>query len=106
MSQQKLGRSIGLTFQQIQKYEKGINQISAGRLFEIARVLGVPISFFYDDLTATNPSSPPNIVLEERLLPFSQGVQLNWAFARIKDNRLRKHLLGMVEAVATVQSVE
>ncbi len=51
MSQERLGDTLGLTFQQIQKYEKGINRIGAGRLFEIARILGVPIDYFYDGVS-------------------------------------------------------
>src|SRR5918992_4717448 len=49
MSQEKLAERLGLTFQQIQKYEKGINRIGASRLFDLAQVLGVPVQFFYDD---------------------------------------------------------
>src|SRR6476660_10048073 len=52
MSQERLGELLGLTFQQVQKYEKGINRIGAGRLFEVAGILGVPISFFYEDVEA------------------------------------------------------
>src|SRR5579885_3362661 len=54
MSQERLGDLLGLTFQQVQKYEKGVNRIGAGRLFEVARILGVPIDFFYDGVA---PSS-------------------------------------------------
>src|SRR5437763_14219657 len=50
MSQERLGELLGLTFQQVQKYEKGINRIGAGRLFEVAGILGVPVSFFYEDV--------------------------------------------------------
>ena len=50
MSQDKLGRAVGLTFQQIQKYEKGFNRISVGRLWEISRILNVPIAYFFEDL--------------------------------------------------------
>ena len=50
MSQERLGKTIGLTFQQVQKYEKGINRIGAGRLYDLAQILDVPVSYFYDDL--------------------------------------------------------
>src|SRR5579871_3662815 len=56
MSQERLGDLLGLTFQQVQKYEKGVNRIGAGRLFEIARILGVPIEFFYDGVAAATDS--------------------------------------------------
>src|ERR1700759_1086976 len=51
MSQEKLGEAIGLTFQQVQKYERGANRIGASRLFDLSRVLDVPVSFFFDDMT-------------------------------------------------------
>src|SRR6202008_2707432 len=51
MSQERLGELLGLTFQQVQKYEKGVNRIGAGRLFEVARILGVPIDYFYEGVT-------------------------------------------------------
>src|ERR1700744_3100536 len=54
MSQEKLGDLLGLTFQQVQKYEKGVNRIGAGRLFEMSRILGVPIDFFYDGVSTTD----------------------------------------------------
>ncbi len=53
MSQEKLGENLGLTFQQVQKYEKGVNRIGASRLFDLSRVLGVPIQFFYDEAPAS-----------------------------------------------------
>src|ERR1700742_3274498 len=53
MSQERLGDLLGLTFQQVQKYEKGVNRIGAGRLFEVSRILGVPIDFFYDGVGAS-----------------------------------------------------
>src|SRR5688572_10163347 len=55
MSQEKLGERLGLTFQQVQKYEKGINRIGASRLFDLAQVLGVPVQFFYDDAPLPEP---------------------------------------------------
>src|SRR6266576_7359889 len=54
MSQEKLGDLLGLTFQQVQKYEKGVNRIGAGRLYEIARILGVPVDFFYEGVTVAS----------------------------------------------------
>src|ERR1700742_218820 len=68
MSQERLGDLLGLTFQQVQKYEKGVNRIGAGRLFEVSRILGVPIDFFYDGINeqltgnrgmSEGESSPP-----------------------------------------------
>jgi transcriptional regulator with XRE-family HTH domain len=98
ISQEKLGHLLGLTFQQIQKYEKGTNRISAGRLSEVARVLSVPISSFYEGLSEHTSDTPTNISLMQSLS--GQELQLSLAFARIKDATLRKHLLGLVETLA------
>ena len=57
MSQEKLGEHLGLTFQQVQKYEKGVNRIGASRLFDLSHVLGVPVQFFYDDAPVRRPRS-------------------------------------------------
>ncbi len=104
MSQERLGDLLGLTFQQVQKYEKGVNRIGAGRLFEIARILGVPIHYFYegvaDQLTeaqgfAENESPP---VLE--FVSSGEGLQLSLAYMRIKDPKVRKRVLDLVKSLA------
>jgi transcriptional regulator with XRE-family HTH domain len=103
MSQERLGELLGLTFQQVQKYEKGMNRIGAGRLFDIARILGVPIDYFYEGLTGTtsrgfseNDASPP--VME--FMSTSEGLQLALAFMRVGDARIRKHVLDLVKSLA------
>src|SRR5437868_7307538 len=58
MSQERLGDLLGLTFQQVQKYEKGVNRIGAGRLFEVSRILGVPIDFFYEGVSVPGTDKP------------------------------------------------
>ena len=63
LSQEKLGAAIGLTFQQVQKYERGANRISASRLFDLARILDVPVSFFFDDMPDAVQSSSPSAVI-------------------------------------------
>src|SRR5713226_8806909 len=81
MSQERLGEMLGLTFQQVQKYEKGINRIGAGRLFEVASILGVPISFFYEDvngktaMTGLAEGEEPPPVME--FLSSGEGLQLS-----------------------------
>jgi transcriptional regulator with XRE-family HTH domain len=101
MSQEKLGELLGLTFQQVQKYEKGVNRIGAGRLFEIAGILGVPISFFYEDAVgrtgvaggfAEDDDSAP--VME--FISSGEGLQLTLAFMRIKDAKVRRRILDLV----------
>ena len=104
MSQERLGELLGLTFQQVQKYEKGVNRIGAGRLFEIARILGVPIHYFYESVTdqlvgvpgfAENESPP---ILE--FVSSGEGLQLSLAYMRIKDPKVRKRVLDLVKSLA------
>jgi len=99
MSQEKLGDLLGLTFQQVQKYEKGVNRIGAGRLFEIARILGVPIDFFYDGVASAEGASaaaPP--VME--FVSSGEGLQLSLAFMKIRDPKVRKRVLDLVKSLA------
>lgn len=104
MSQEKLGQLVGLTFQQIQKYEKGLNRISAGRLLEVARVLGVPINSFYDGLLEPTSAIPSNVTLIQNFS--GEDLKLSIAFSRLKDARLRKHLLGLVESLTISEAAE
>ena len=103
MSQERLGELLGLTFQQVQKYEKGINRIGAGRLFEVAGILGVPISFFYEDVDAGTKAGgfaedePPPVM---EFLSSGEGLQLSLAFMRIKDPKVRRRILELVRSLA------
>jgi transcriptional regulator with XRE-family HTH domain len=105
MSQERLGDLLGLTFQQVQKYEKGVNRIGAGRLFEIARILGVPIDFFYDGVAASidgvADATPP--VME--FVSSGEGLQLSLAFMKIKDPKVRKRVLDLVKSLANEEEV-
>lgn len=101
MSQEKLGESLGLTFQQVQKYEKGSNRIGASRLYQIGTVLGVPIDFFFEGLERdgqADGAAPAHFDTE--LLSSAEGIQLNSAFFAISDPRLRKRILDLVKALA------
>jgi len=104
MSQERLGEMLGLTFQQVQKYEKGINRIGAGRLFEVAAILGVPVSFFYEDVdgktagAVLNEGEEPPPVME--FLSSGEGLQLSLAFMRIKDVKVRRRILDLVRSLA------
>jgi len=105
MSQERLGELLGLTFQQVQKYEKGVNRIGAGRLFEVSRILGVPIDYFYEGVNgqmagATQAAgaaaeSPP--IME--FVSSGEGLQLSLAFMRIKDPKVRKRVLDLVKSL-------
>jgi len=105
MSQDKLGESLGITFQQIQKYEKGTNRIGASRLQHIATVLSVPVSFFFDgapgaatDRSGFAEDNPSQYVVD--FVSSSEGIQLNKAFLRIKDAKMRRRLIDLVRAAA------
>ncbi len=107
MSQDKLADSLGLTFQQVQKYEKGVNRIGASRVFQISRVLGVPIQFFYDDYDAETGRSygfaeagiDPGAAMME-LLNTPEGVALCKHFASIRDPKIRKRVLELVKSLS------
>lgn len=108
MSQEKLGELLGLTFQQVQKYEKGVNRIGASRLFDLSHVLGVPIQYFYDEapMSLTAVSATPgfaetnNDTYVADLLASREGVELNKAFARIADPRVRRSIVELVKNLA------
>jgi transcriptional regulator with XRE-family HTH domain len=100
MSQEKLGDLLGLTFQQVQKYEKGINRIGAGRLFEIARILDVPIDFFYDGVSASSDGHGETSAPVMEFVSSSEGLQLSLAFMKIKDPKVRKRMLDLMKSLA------
>ncbi len=105
MSQEKLGEQLGITFQQIQKYEKGTNRIGASRLQHIARVLTVPVAFFFEDAPGAQPDQEG--LAEENaasyvvdFLSTSEGIQLNRAFVNVKDPKVRRKIIDLVRALA------
>jgi len=108
MSQEMLGKSLGLTFQQVQKYEKGANRIGASRMFELSELLGVPIQFFYDDFGEGAPTAPgfaeddPGEDFME-LVSSPEGVQLCRHFAAIKDPEVKKRVLDLVKTIAETE---
>lgn len=105
LTQEQLGNMIGLTFQQVQKYEKGVNRISAGRLFEIAQALGITITYFYEgvDELMDNPATvsvheddhPPSLPVID-----TEAMELVTAFRKIGDKSLRRSLLETIRAAA------
>jgi transcriptional regulator with XRE-family HTH domain len=105
MSQEKLGEQLGLTFQQIQKYEKGINRIGASRLFDLSQVLSVPVQFFYEELPVSGAGAAgfgerPAESYAVEFLGSREGLELNKAFARITDPRVRRSIVDLVRAFA------
>lgn len=104
MSQEKLGDALGLTFQQVQKYEKGTNRIGASRLQQIAHILQVPVSFFFEggpnlegEVAAGDAPSPAYVA---DFLSTADGLTLTRAFMRIKDPKLRRRIVDLVQQIA------
>ncbi|RCS23486.1 XRE family transcriptional regulator [Phyllobacterium salinisoli] len=105
MSQVQLAARLGITFQQVQKYEKGINRVGASRLMAIAGSLGVQPSFFFQnedgqpfgDVNADQPSAEQNIAISALT---ADGIFLNKAFLKIKKPIVRRHIIGLVKAIA------
>ncbi|MCL6705713.1 helix-turn-helix domain-containing protein [Pseudomonas sp. R2.Fl] len=111
MSQEKLGESLGITFQQIQKYEKGTNRVGASRLQNISSILNVPVSFFFEDAPGEQASangmaeaSSSNYVVD--FLSSSEGLQLNRAFVKIADPKVRRRLVELVKTLAAEGDAE
>jgi transcriptional regulator with XRE-family HTH domain len=111
MSQEKLGEALGLTFQQIQKYERGVNRIGASRLFDLARVLDVPIGFFFDDMPG-DANTPSNPATRSRLPGMAEAqdgfeddmhrretLELVRAYYRITDSSVRKRVFDLIKSL-------
>jgi transcriptional regulator with XRE-family HTH domain len=109
MSQERLGDSLGLTFQQVQKYEKGTNRIGASRLQQISHILQVPVAFFFEGAPVLQGASDkmneaPSPAYVSDFLATSEGLSLTKAFMRIKEPRLRRRIVDLVEAIAGEES--
>ena len=100
MSQETLAELIGITFQQVQKYEKGVNRIGAGRLLEISRALGVPIAALFDEQTSLEGETNEELLALQTLLSSREGIALARAFAKIRNAKLRQTFLAMAQAAA------
>jgi transcriptional regulator with XRE-family HTH domain len=103
MSQDKLGDALGLTFQQVQKYEKGVNRIGASRIFEIAKVLDVPIEFFFDGFDGHRVAhgfAESDDGQFMQMLHSPEAVQLCRYFADISDPKVKKRVLELVKTLA------
>jgi transcriptional regulator with XRE-family HTH domain len=109
MSQDDLAQLLGVTFQQVQKYEKGLNRIGASRLFHLGEALGVPIQFFFDDLfegarkSAPGAEGAPMSITDTAMIEFlysREGIELSRAFLSITDPHVRRTLLCHIRALA------
>ena len=111
MSQEKLGTAVGLTFQQIQKYEKGTNRVGASRIQQISEVLQVPVSFLFEGgptgtagAQGVSEAASPTYVSD--FLATSEGLALTRAFTRIIDAKLRRSIVDLVEQIAAREESE
>jgi len=112
MSQEKLGDALGITFQQIQKYEKGTNRIGASRMQQIAAALKVPVSFFFEDAPAPEgivaagmaEAGATSYVVD--FLSSPEGIALNRAFVRINNPAIRRKIVEMVRTLAEETGLE
>ena len=105
MSQEKLGDALGLTFQQVQKYEKGTNRIGASRLQQISHILQVPVAFFFEGAPSLGGrvdglGEAPSPAYVSDFLATSDGLALTKAFMRIEDSKLRRRIVDLVEQIA------
>jgi transcriptional regulator with XRE-family HTH domain len=103
MSQEKLGNALGLTFQQVQKYEKGMSRIGASRLQQIGEILQVPVSFFFEDtaVSASAPHEPDFQAQVEEFVSSHEGLRLIAAFERIKSAALRREIVSLVKTIGS-----
>ena len=105
MSQEKLGEALGLTFQQIQKYEKGTNRVGASRIQQISEILQVPVSFLFEggptSISGNGFSEGTSPTYVSDFLATSEGLALTRAFTRIADSKLRRSIVDLVEQIAT-----
>ncbi len=115
MSQEKLGEAIGLTFQQVQNYERGSSRIGASRLFDLARVLNVPVGFFFDDMSddvaARSPGQSKGTASEAvdvgpKPMVKRETLELFRAYYKIRDASVRKRLFELIKALGTGYETE
>ncbi len=112
LSQEKLGDALGLTFQQVQKYERGANRIGASRLFDLSRVLEVPVSFFFDEMSAETPvpaaaaglADLPQMQFEADPMAKRETLELVRAYYRIEDPMVRRRIFDLAKALANIDS--
>jgi transcriptional regulator with XRE-family HTH domain len=114
LSQEKLGEQLGLTFQQVQKYEKGSNRVSASRLYQIAEILSVPVQFFFEDVPDDISSGTDDVdgfgeattgsgaIMD--FLNSPEGFQLSKAFSQVPDPKVRRRIIDLVKTLAGADS--
>jgi transcriptional regulator with XRE-family HTH domain len=106
MSQEKLAEGLGITFQQVQKYEKGTNRVGASRLQMIASILQVPVGYFFTDADAINDNAQSDPQQEDAIVNFlssKEGLELNKAFIRLPAGPTRQSIVLLVKSLATAE---
>lgn len=104
MSQSELGEKLGVTFQQVQKYERGTNRISAGRLFKIAHILNVPITYFYDGLDQSgSPKIGGGATALYDFIVSPDGLDLAEAFTGIRHQTTRRRVIDLIRSISGEQ---
>ncbi len=104
ISQTELGEAVGVTFQQLQKYEKGVNRLGAGRLQQVAKALKVPVSFFFEDPLEPGVETKAGHLSQDFVSDFlttAEGLALSRAFMRIRDPRTRRSVVKLVEDIVS-----
>lgn len=116
ISQERLADEVGITFQQVQKYERGLNRVSAGRLWKIAKTLGVPVSFFFEETNNNYPvpmttvSSAPMCFcedsphIEDDILARKDVIELVRHYLMISDPKVSKNVLDLIKSLSTIQN--
>lgn len=110
MSQERLAEQVGITFQQIQKYENGANRVSASRLYEFSKVLEIPVSFFFDNYTSANMGKMPSFAMSDNdqaafegpddIMKRKETLELIRVYYSIENPKLRKDLFKLVKSMA------
>jgi transcriptional regulator with XRE-family HTH domain len=106
MSQGKLGDALGITFQQVQKYEKGGNRVGASRLQNIASILNVPVSYFFEGAPGDSNTNEPDTVGTASVIDFlssPEALKLNRAFVKIEDPKVRRKIIDLVKSLAAAE---
>ena len=114
MSQEKLGDALGLTFQQVQKYERGANRIGSSRLYELSRILDVPVSYFFDDMPGAGAERPAAPALHEPMpdayeadhLSRRETLELVRAYYRIGDPSVRRRVFELVKSISAIPGAD
>ena len=118
ISQEKLGEAIGLTFQQVQKYERGANRIGASRLWDLSLVLNCPVSYFYEEMSegvagssprhlyGSTPVAPLGAGDHEELVMNRETLDLVRAYYSVKEGRIRKHICDLAKSLAAMERGE